>query len=168
MEEDTRFAALHMVMAALEYRKKLIVRQKLAAGIVQKLFACCAEACAAREGDDDDDETLEKGAGEAIHLLASNLPSKHAAPHIHECAHAYSRDAQQPARRRAAIIGLAMAAEGCCDTFEEVLPQLLPLVYAACADDTQIVREAACIALGEFAQNLQPTIITHYQQARWR
>ena len=163
MEEDTRFAALHMLCAALEYKRKLVVKLKLAPAIVQKLFECAAAAREANGADDEEDENLEKGAAQAMHLLATCLPSKHAAPPILECATALAT-AEQPSRRRAAVIGLAMAAEGCADTFEELLPRLLPLVYAACTDTTHSVREAACICLGEFAQNLQPGIISHYQQ----
>ena len=120
-------------------------------------------AVAGALGDDDDDETLEKRSAGAIHQLAMSIPAKHAAQPILQTARAFAADAAVPAKRRAAILGLAMAAEGCCDVFEESLSLLLPLVYAACADSVQAVREAACIALGEFAQNLQPAIIAHYE-----
>ena len=161
-EEETRIAALNLLITAVEHKRKLVIKQKLTPVIVTKLFEALADAAGAL-GDDDDDETLEKRSAGAIHQLAMSIPAKHAAQPILQTARAFAADAAVPAKRRAAILGLAMAAEGCCDVFEESLSLLLPLVYAACADSVQAVREAACIALGEFAQNLQPAIIAHYE-----
>ena len=63
-----------------------------------------------------------------------------------DTARTFASAEQPPPRRRAAIICLAMAAEGCCDVFESHLSAILPLVYAACADPVQSVREAAWCA----------------------
>ncbi|CAI5728763.1 unnamed protein product [Peronospora destructor] len=40
--------------------------------------------------------------------------------------------------------------------------ELLPAVYCVAQDTDQHVREAACFALGQFAEFLQPTITDHY------
>tara|TARA_B100000780_G_C20912803_1_gene363465 strand:+ start:103 stop:267 length:165 start_codon:yes stop_codon:yes gene_type:complete len=45
-------------------------------------------------------------------------------------------------RRRAVLVSLAVTAEGCSEAFVARLDDLLPLLYAGCADPSQMVREA--------------------------
>ena len=67
------------------------------------------------------------------------------------------------ATRRAALVTLAMTAEGCTDVYTQQLDHLLPVVYSGCKDGVQAVREAACVCIGQFAQYLQPEIIEPYK-----
>ena len=62
------------------------------------------------------------------------------------------------------LVALASTAEGCAEAYAGSLDALLPVVFAGCKDSVQAVREAACICIGQFAQYLQPEIITHYEQ----
>jgi hypothetical protein len=57
-----------------------------------------------------------------------------------------------------------MTAEGCAEVYTRHLDDLLRIAFAGCKDAVQAVREAACIAIGQFAQYLQPEIISHYEQ----
>ena len=168
MEEGTRIAALNLASAAVENKRKLLVKQRLVAPLVARLFEACADPESALpdaddDDDDDDDVSVHRRAAQVLHSLACHVPSKHAVPPILECVGALATSAEA-CRRRAAIVGLAMAAEGCQEPFADALDQLLPVVFAACADGVQGVREAACVAIGVFAQHLQPEIISHYEQ----
>ena len=73
LEEVTRCAALNLVSAAVEYKRKLVVKQKLVGGVVAALYAALAEA--SELADDDDDDSLEKRAASSMHLLATSLPA---------------------------------------------------------------------------------------------
>ena len=173
MEEETRMAALNLIGRTLENKRKLLVKHKLVPAIVAKLFEACAstedgdgqlaEMPASNDDDNDDDDSVHRRSAQVLHTLGTALPSKHAAPPVLEVAAQYAQS-PRAGHRRAAIIALAMTAEGFCEFYSERLPQLLPILFAGCQDSTQAVREAACIGLGEFAQHLQPEIISHYQQ----
>ena len=100
---------------------------------------------------------------QVLHTFAVQLPSKHAVPALLEQIVPAAADARM-ATRRAALTALAMTAEGCAEAYAQRLDALLPIVYGGCKDAVQVVREAACIAIGQFAQFLQPEIISHYEQ----
>ena len=157
-------AALNLVGAAVEHKRKLIVKQRLVGAVVSKLFeAMAVDEILEGDADDEDDDSVHKRAAQTLNLLACSVPSKHASPAILQAVGECHAHASAP-RRRAAIIGLAMSAEGCTEPFCEKLEHLLPMLYAGCQDGVQGVREAACIGIGEFARHLQPDIIEHYRE----
>ena len=161
MEEETRMAALTLIGRTLENKRKLLVKHKLVPAIVAKLFEACAstedgdgqlgETSASNDDDNDDDDSVHRRSAQVLHTLGTALPSKHAAPP----AEASAQYAQSPrAGHGAAIIALAMTAEGFCEFYSERLPQLSPSSLLA---RTRLRRwEAACIGLGEFAQHRSP------------
>jgi hypothetical protein len=164
MEPETRISALNLVGAALMHKKKALLKAKLVPALTAKLF----EACAAVDDDDDDDSggaasSVHKSSAQILHTLGTHLPSKHAVPAVLEQVRLHHASAHDGARR-ASLVALAMTAEGCGEAYCASLDALLPVVYAGCNDSVQIVREAACITIGQFAQYLQPEIIEHYEQ----
>ena len=163
LETETCGAALNLIATVLAHKRKLVCRQKLVAPATLVLFEICAENDEADDDDDDDSPSLHKLAAQVLDVMARHLPSKHVMPAILEQV-ALHNESPDPHRRRAVLVSLAVMAEGCCEAFVSKLEQLLPLLYKGCADGDIIVREAACIALGQFAQFLQPEIISHYQQ----
>ena len=147
------------------HKKKALLKGKLVPALTAKLF----EACAAVDDDDDDDDSggaassVHKSSAQILHTLGTHLPSKHAVPAVLEQVRQHHASPHDGARR-ASLVALAMTAEGCGETYCASLDALLPVVYAGCSDSVQIVREAACITIGQFAQYLQPEIIEHYEQ----
>ncbi|XP_015676811.1 importin-4, partial [Protobothrops mucrosquamatus] len=64
-----------------------------------------------------------------------------------------------PYHRKAGLMCLAVLAEGCGDHIRNKhLQPMLQVVCRALADDSQVVRNAALFALGQFSENLQPDI----------
>ena len=134
LEEETRMAALNLLSRAMESKRKLIVKKQLVPSIVAQLFEACANdesglADSHSDGDGDDDDSVHKRAAQVLHTLGTSLPSKHAAPPVLEAAMAYSQHASA-GKRRAAIIALAMTAEGFSDAYTEHLAHLLPMLFA--------------------------------------
>lgn len=166
LETESRTAALNLVALSLTHKRKLLVKQKLVPPIAQRLFEAC---CADDDNEDDDDGggdgeiSVHKRAARTLHTMATHVPSKHALPAVLEQVKLHW-DSSLPYRRRAALVLLAVTAEGCQEAMAAQLPSLLPVVYAGCADAEQVVREAACITIGQFAQYLQPEIISHYKE----
>ena len=166
MEDGTRMAALNLMGRALETKRKLLLKQRLVPFIIAKLLETCANdevgLGVVQSDDDDDDDSVFKRCAQVIHTLGNSMPSKHAAAPLLEGVASFAAS-PSPGRRRAAIIALAMTAEGFCEVLSQNLANLLPILFAGCRDSAQAVREAACIGLGEFAQHLQPDIFGHYQ-----
>jgi HEAT repeat protein len=68
-----------------------------------------------------------------------------------------------PNRRNAAMLGLAVMAEGCSEPLRKRLQQALPLVLSLLADSSSDVRGSAAFALGQFSEYLVPDVMKHYQ-----
>ena len=69
-----------------------------------------------------------------------------------------------PHRQRATLVMLAMMAHGCAEAFAKRLHIFMPAVLNGCTSAHPRVREAACLAIGLFAQFLQPEILSHHEQ----
>ena len=121
------------------------------------LSTCCTlfKACTADDDDEEEDGdgeiSLHGRAAQALHSFGIHIPSKHSMPPILALADAH-RGSSSPYERRAVLVLLSVVAEGCQEAMAQKLESLLPLVFAGCADSEQVVREAACITIGQFAQ----------------
>lgn len=68
-----------------------------------------------------------------------------------------------PNRRHAAMLGLAVMAEGCAEPLRKRLQTALPLVLSLLSDGSSEVRGAAAFALGQFSEYLVPDVMQHYK-----
>ncbi|EOD25312.1 hypothetical protein EMIHUDRAFT_469192 [Emiliania huxleyi CCMP1516] len=121
-------------------------------GAVQPAQVCSSGGIGAPDDDDDDESKVYKMAAQ-VHVMPLLLELV--------ATHAPSPD---PARRRAVLLILAVTAAGCAEAFAKELPRLMPVVYAGCEAPEPQVREAACLAIGLFAQSLHPEILEHYER----
>ncbi|XVF02933.1 hypothetical protein REPUB_Repub04eG0217300 [Reevesia pubescens] len=67
-----------------------------------------------------------------------------------------------PKFREASVTVLGVVSEGCAELIKDKLEPVLHIVLGALRDPEQMVRGAASFALGQFAEHLQPEIISHY------
>jgi len=112
-------------------------------------------------GDEDSDLAADRAAAEVIDTMALNLP-KHVFPPVFEFASLSFRHVN-PKFREASVTALGVISEGCFELMKDRLENVLHITLAALTDQEQMVRGAASFALGQFAEYLQPEIISHYE-----
>jgi len=165
LDSNVREQALTIVEWAAQYKPKSLPKNNLITPIFQVIFPLCALPDEDNEDDEDDVMTLHRFAAHVVDVMARHVPSKHVFQPAMEFVGKYLTSTN-PTERKAAVISLAMLAEGCADPMtenEEILTKLLTIIYTAIQDTDQSVREGACIALGQFSTHLQPEISHHYQ-----
>ncbi|GFY89349.1 ARM repeat superfamily protein [Actinidia rufa] len=108
--------------------------EKAQVGYIPILQVLCPLLAEASDGDNDDDLSPDRAAAEVIDTMALNL-SKNVFPPVLEFA-SLSCQSVNPKFREAAVTAL---------------------------DPEQMVRGAASFALGQFAEHLQPEIVSHYE-----
>ncbi|RZS02894.1 hypothetical protein BHM03_00033006 [Ensete ventricosum] len=113
------------------------------------------------DGDDDSDLAADRAAAEVIDTMAINIP-KQVFPPIFEFA-SLNFCHSNPKFREASVTSLGVVSEGCFEMLKEKLEHVLHIVLGALKDQEQMVRGAASFALGQFAEHLQPEILSHYE-----
>ena len=111
--------------------------------------------------EEDDDLAPDRAAAEVIDTMAMSL-SKYVFPTVFEFA-SLSSQSVNPKFREASVTALGVVSEGCLDWMKQKLEPVLHIVRGALRDSEQMVRGAASFALGQFAEHLQPEIVSHYE-----
>lgn len=133
-------------------------KHKLIIPILQVLCPLLAESTNENE---DDDLAPDRAAAEVIDTMALNIP-KHVFPLVFEFS-SVSCQSANPKFREASVTALGVISEGCLELMKNKLDPVLPIVLGALRDPEQMVRGAASFALGQFAEYLQPEIVSHYE-----
>lgn len=111
--------------------------------------------------DEDDDLAPDRAAAEVIDTMALNL-SKHVFSPVFEFASLSCQNAN-PKYREASVTALGVISEGCSEFMKIKLEPVLHIILGALRDPEQMVRGAASFALGQFAEHLQPEVVSHYE-----
>lgn len=146
--------------------------------------------CAEGEGNDEsqqekdeEEESLSPHVfgAQIIDTMALVLPVKHVVGPALSFVAQYGRPEMHFRQRRAAVTAITVLTEGCAEAIKDTLGmvyltknmpaggnQLLAgtvvqFVVSALADPSYLVRQAACLAVGQCADNLQPEIIAHHE-----
>lgn len=125
------------------------------------LQVMCPLLTEATDGDEDSDLAADRAAAEVIDTMAINIP-KHVFPPIFEFA-SLNFQHNNPKFREASVTALGVISEGCFEFLKNKLEHVLHIVLGALKDQEQMVRGAASFALGQFAEHLQPEILSHYE-----
>lgn len=149
--------AVQIISWLAKYKANSLKKHKLVLPILQVMCPLLAEP----HGDEDDDLAADRAAAEVIDTMAINIP-KHVFSPVLEFA-SMSIHSTNPKHREAAVTALGVISEGCCELMKNKLEEVLHLALGALKDQEQIVRGAASFALGQFAEHLQPEIVSHYQ-----
>ncbi|KAF2531371.1 hypothetical protein F2Q70_00033183 [Brassica cretica] len=160
LESSTRHQAIQIVSWLAKYKYTSLKKHKLVIPILQVMCPLIAES-SDQEDNDDDDLATDRAAAEVIDTLAMNLP-KHVFPTVFEFSSMYSQSTDLKFRE-ASVTALGVISEGCYDLIKEKLDIVLNIVLGALRDPEKMVRGAASFALGQFAEYLQPEILSHYQ-----
>lgn len=141
-----------------KYKYNSLKKYKLVIPVLQVMCPLLAESS---DQDDDDDLAPDRAAAEVIDTLAMNLP-KHVFLPVLEFASMHSQSTNLKFRE-ASVTALGVISEGCFDLMKEKLDLVLNIVLGALRDPELMVRGAASFAIGQFAEHLQPEILSHYQ-----
>ncbi|XP_072479499.1 importin-4 isoform X1 [Notamacropus eugenii] len=169
--DAVRVRVLCCVSFLVKVKSKALLKHQLLSTILRTLFpVMVAEPPPGHldpEDQDTEEEELEGGlevetpkqfAVQVIDVLALHLaPEKlfsHLMPLLDESLHG-----ENPYQRKAGLLVLAVLSDGAGDYIRQrLLTPLLQIVCKGLADPSQVVRNAALFAMGQFSENLQPNI----------
>ncbi|XP_070585747.1 importin-4 isoform X2 [Erythrolamprus reginae] len=170
LTDSLRVKALSCISYLIKLKSKAILKHKLLAPILSALFPIMSAEPPPGQMDTEDELTEEEIEDEAevqtpkhfavqvIDMLALYLPPEKLFPQLTPLMEP-ALLSPNPYHRKAGLMCLAVLAEGCGDHIRtKHLQPMLQIVCRALADDSQVVRNAALFALGQFSENLQPDI----------
>ncbi|XP_034768784.2 importin-4 [Acipenser ruthenus] len=171
LEDSVRVKALSCLSFLIRLKGKAILKQKLLPPILQVLFPVMSAAPPHGEEDPEDldpepdeieDEleahTPKHYAAQVIDMLALHLPAEKLFNQLTPMTEA-ALCSENPYHRKAGLMCLAVLAEGCADHIRQKhLPAMLQVMCRSLGDESQVVRNAALFALGQFSEHLQPDI----------
>ncbi|MQL91136.1 hypothetical protein Taro_023748 [Colocasia esculenta] len=155
---NIRHQAVQIISWLAKYKANFLKKHKLVIPILQVMCPLLTETA---DRDEDSDLSADRAAAEVIDTMAINLP-KHVFPPVFEFA-SLSIQHVNPKYREASVTVLGVISEGCYELLKDKLEHALHIVLGALRDQEQMVRGAASFALGQFAEYLQPEIISHYE-----
>uniref|UniRef100_A0A2K6A7A2 Importin 4 n=1 Tax=Mandrillus leucophaeus TaxID=9568 RepID=A0A2K6A7A2_MANLE len=99
-----------------------------------------------------------------VDMLALHLPPDKLCPQLMPMLEEALRS-ESPYQRKAGLLVLAVLSDGAGDHIRQrLLPPLLQIVCKGLEDPSQVVRNAALFALGQFSENLQPHISSYSRE----
>ncbi|XP_060111390.1 importin-4 [Heteronotia binoei] len=168
--DSVRVKALSCLTCLIKVKSKPILKQKLLSTILTAVFSIMSEEPPPGQMDAEDEQTeedMEDGvevqspkhfAAQVVDMLALHLPPEKLFPPLTPLMEP-ALQSSNPYHRKAGLMCLAVLAEGCGDHIRKKhLQPMLQVVCRALSDDSQVVRNVALFALGQFSENLQPDI----------
>uniref|UniRef100_A0A8C5PG40 Importin N-terminal domain-containing protein n=1 Tax=Leptobrachium leishanense TaxID=445787 RepID=A0A8C5PG40_9ANUR len=171
LSDNLRVKALTCLSFLIKLKSKSIIKQKMLSPILSALFPImCVEPPPGQmdpEDQEDEDEILDEEtevqtpkhyAVQVIDMLALHLPPEklfaQLTPLMEPCLLSAN-----PYQRKAGLMCIAVLSEGCADFIRNKhLKTMIKIVCDALSDESQVVRNAALFAIGQFSENLQPEI----------
>ncbi|XP_063157660.1 importin-4 isoform X2 [Candoia aspera] len=170
LSDGLRVKALSCVSYLVKLKSKAILKHKLLSPILSTLFPIMSAEPALGQMDVEDElteediedqaevQTPKHFAVQVVDMLALHLPPEKLFPQLTPLMEPALLSIN-PYHRKAGLMCLAVLAEGCGDHIRNKhLQPMLQVVCRALSDESQVVRNAALFALGQFSENLQPDI----------
>ncbi|XP_035226017.1 importin-4-like isoform X2 [Stegodyphus dumicola] len=165
-DTEFRVKAVNTVAYLIRLKKKAIMKQRLVQPILEVFFPLMClpspnDADDDNEDDDDLEQTLPSAAGQAIDVMALQLPPGKFIPLLmHHLEPAL--ESQNPLCKKAAYLAISVIAEGCSEFIRnKYLQSFIHVICRGIKDQNAIVRNAALYAVGQYAEYLQPEISTY-------
>ncbi|XP_028747965.1 importin-4 [Peromyscus leucopus] len=161
----------------VKVKSKALLKNRLLPLLLQALFPIMAAEPPLGQLDpedqDSDDDELEIGlmgetpkhfAVQVVDMLALHLPPEKLCPLVMPMLEEALRS-EFPYQRKAGFLVLAVLSDGAGDHIRQrLLCPLLQIVCKGLGDPSQVVRNAALFALGQFSENLQPHISSYSEE----
>ncbi|XP_035311518.1 importin-4 isoform X1 [Cricetulus griseus] len=175
--EAIRVRVLCCLTFLVKVKSKALLKNRLLPPLLHALFpVMAAEPPMGQldpEDQDSDDDDLEIGlmgetpkhfAVQVVDMLALHLPPEKLCPHVMPMLEEALRS-ELPYQRKAGFLVLAVLSDGAGDHIRQrLLSPLLQIVCKGLGDPSQVVRNAALFALGQFSDNLQPHISSYSEE----
>lgn len=159
LDRAVRERAINFFYFASLRKPKMLAKAKAIPTIAEVLLQVLCEP----EDKDETETSTHELAGQALNMMCLHMANKHIFPIIAQFV-TQAIGHQDPMVRKAAVSALLIASEGCHEPLRANLGSVVPQVVQCGLDPHDEVREAVCITIGQFAENLQPEICDHYQQ----
>ncbi|XP_007444444.1 importin-4-like [Python bivittatus] len=170
LSDGLRVKALSCISYLIKLKSKAILKHKLLSPILNTLFPIMSAEPPPGQMDLEDElteediedqaevQTPKHFAVQVVDMLALHLPPEKLFPQLTPLMEP-ALLSLNPYHRKAGLMCLAVLAEGCGDHIRNKhLQPMLQVVCRALSDESQVVRNAALFALGQFSENLQPDI----------
>lgn len=160
LDINIRDKAASLTAAIIQSKPKTIIKlqyvDKLLHSTIQLL--CTADDTCYEPGDD---MTIQRIGVDILDSMTLYIPRKYI---YHQCLTASSTLLQSESQhdRKAGLIILGIMAEGCSDSLRSVMSDIVPAICNSLNDSSIIVRISACLALTQFAEHLQPEILSYH------
>lgn len=167
---NLRIKALHFVSWLARIKPKALVKNKLLLPTLSVVFPLMASPPSEGDeedfDDDDDDEVGDETeasrpcavASQVLDVLALHFPPESVIPPLMQLVQP-ALTSEDPYKRKAALIALAVLAEGCADYIRNrYLEAALQTICRGLSDQNTLVQNAALFALGQYSEYLQPDI----------
>jgi hypothetical protein len=171
VDEGIRVKSITFVGWIVRIKKKLILKLKLVEPIISVLFELMA-----LPSDDSGDDTEEyfgsneittpmNCATQTLDVLALNIPPKNLIPPLLQLLEPALQTSNDPLRKKAAYLSIAVIAEGCSAAIcKKYLRPLLDCIKTGIIDQNPVIRNSALFALGQFSEHLQPEISQYSEE----
>ncbi|XP_049753694.1 importin-4 isoform X3 [Elephas maximus indicus] len=158
----------------VKVKSKALLKNRLLPPLLHTLFPIMAAEPPVGQLDpedqDSEEEELEIGlvgetpkhfAVQVVDMLALHLPPEKLCPQLMPMLEE-ALQSESPYQRKAGLLVLAVLSDGAGDHIRQrLLRPLLQIVCKGLEDPSQVVRNAALFALGQFSENLQPHISSY-------
>ncbi|XP_076983213.1 importin-4 isoform X2 [Tamandua tetradactyla] len=172
--DAVRVRVLSCLTFLIKVKSKALLKNRLLPPLLQTLFPIMAAEPALGQLDPEDqdleEEELEIGlvgetpkhfAVQVVDMLALHLPPEKLCPQLMPMLEESLRS-ESPYQRKAGLLVLAVLSDGAGDHIRQrLLSPLLQIVCKGLEDPSEVVRNAALFALGQFSENLQPHISSY-------
>ncbi|XP_049982054.1 importin-4 [Alexandromys fortis] len=177
LSDALRVRILCCLSFLVKVKSKALLKNRLLPPLLHDLFPLMAAEPPMGQLDpedqDSDDDDLELGlmgetpkhfAVQVVDMLALHLPPEKLCPLVMPMLEEALRS-DFPYQRKAGFLMLAVLSDGAGDYIRQrMLSPLLQTVCKGLSDSSQIVRNAALFALGQFSENLQPHISNYSEE----
>ncbi|CAH3171023.1 unnamed protein product [Porites lobata] len=164
--DNLRIKALHFVSWLARIKPKALVKNKLLLPTLSVIFPLMASP-PNEDGDfdeEEEDDEVEDGteasrpcavASQVLDILALHFPPESVIPPLMQFV-TPALNSEDPYHRKAALIALAVLAEGCADYIRNrYLQAALQTICRGLSDENHLVQNAALFALGQYSEYLQ-------------
>ncbi|KAJ9069888.1 hypothetical protein DSO57_1014018 [Entomophthora muscae] len=157
VENDIRNGVLTFLYWTIEYRKSRVIKF----GLVESYIRCGMTVAVEPEEEDIQEECPAKSAITMIGVLASTFPSQQIFSILGSIIIDYVRSDNE-GKRKAGLLAIAVAAEGCSEFLSAQVDEIIPLITATLGDSSPIVRRASCFALYSLADEIHDDVTKYH------
>ncbi|XP_020296536.1 importin-4-like [Pseudomyrmex gracilis] len=163
LDEGLRVKAVNFIGWLTKLKKKTIVKHKLIHPIVDVIFSLIASSPQNENEDyiNSENNNILTNATLTLDMLALHLPPEKLLPYVMQHIESGLRGVDVYTKRAAYVL-MAVLAEGCSEYIRaNCLEFFLQGICQGITESSDVVRNAALYALGQFSEHLQPEI-SHY------